>query len=33
MKQFIPAWYDSKNWWNSTTQPFYIKEKSQNLTI
>lgn len=27
MKQFIPAWYDSKNWWNSTTQPFYIKRK------
>lgn len=27
MKQFIPAWYDPKNWWNSTTQPFYIKRK------
>lgn len=27
MKQFIPAWYDSKNWWKSTVEPFYIKRK------
>lgn len=31
MKQFIPAWYDSNNWWDSAVVPFYIKEKRQNL--
>ncbi|MCH4475845.1 accessory Sec system protein Asp1 [Staphylococcus haemolyticus] len=28
MKQFIPAWYDSNNWWDSTVVPFYIKRKT-----
>ena len=23
MKQFIPAWYDSNNWWDSAVVPFY----------
>ena len=28
MKQFIPAWYDSNNWWDSAVVPFYIKRKT-----
>ncbi|UDI77283.1 accessory Sec system protein Asp1 [Staphylococcus taiwanensis] len=28
MKQFIPAWYDSKNWWDSTVEPFFRKRKT-----
>ena len=27
MKQFIPAWYDSTNWWDSTLEPFYNKKR------
>ena len=29
MKQFIPAWYDSNNWWDSAVVPFYIKENDR----
>ena len=28
MKQFIPAWYDSNNWWDSAVAPFFIKRKT-----
>ena len=28
MKQFIPAWYDSNNWWDSVV-PFYIKKNDR----
>ncbi|MCI2774180.1 accessory Sec system protein Asp1 [Staphylococcus petrasii] len=28
MKQFIPAWYDSTYWWDSTVQPFYSKRRT-----
>ncbi|WP_257643885.1 accessory Sec system glycosyltransferase Asp1 [Staphylococcus haemolyticus] len=28
MKQFIPAWYDSNNWWDSAVEPFYKKRKT-----
>ena len=29
MKQFIPAWYDSNNWWDSAVVPLYKKKNDR----
>ena len=29
MKQFIPAWYDSNNWWDSVCALLYKKKNDR----
>ena len=29
MKQFIPAWYDSNNWWDSVCALLYKKKTTE----
>ena len=31
MKQFIPAWYDSNNWWDSASCALLYKKKNDRI--